>query len=120
MTPSASTPTASGMEGLIDKAKQDLAQRLSIPLDQINLVEATAVVWPDSSMGCPQPGMAYLQVPQDGALIILQAEGNTYEYHRGGSRGLFLCEKNPKNPEPPAKIDLTPPTPDNSIPPQNP
>ncbi len=126
MNPSLPTPSASGLEGLIEKAKEDLAHRLSISLDQISLVEATGVVWPDSSMGCPQPGMLYKQVPEDGTLIILRVEGITYEYHNGGNRGLFLCEKKNKNPNPPPQIDLfnlTPPksdtssTPDNSIPP---
>jgi hypothetical protein len=126
MNPSLPTPSASGLEGLIEKAKEDLAQRLSISVDQISLLEAAGVVWPDSSMGCPQPGMKYLQVPEDGALIVLQVEGVSYEYHHGGKRGLFLCEKKLKDPSLPPKIDifnLTPPrsntssTPDNSIPP---
>jgi hypothetical protein len=126
MNPSLPLPSASGLEGLIEKAKEDLAQRLSISVDQISLVEATGVVWPDSSMGCPQPDMKYLQIPEDGALIVLEVEGISYEYHNGGKRGLFLCEKKLKNPSLPPKIDifnLTPPrsnissTPDNSIPP---
>lgn len=117
--------STSGLESLIEQAKEDLAHRLSISIAQINLVEAKGVVWPDSSMGCPQPGMAYLQVPEDGALIVLQVNGINYEYHNGGNRGLFLCEKIYKDPNPPTKIDifnLTPSksdstTPDNSIPP---
>jgi len=126
MNPSLPTPSVSGLEGLIEKAKENLAQRLSISITQISLVEAKAVVWPDSSLGCPQPGMAYLQVPEDGALIVLQAEGNVYEYHNGGKRGLFLCEMVYKESSPPPQIDLfnltppksdTPSTPDNSIPP---
>ncbi|MCI0549989.1 MAG: hypothetical protein L0287_03465 [Anaerolineae bacterium] len=125
MTPSLSTSTSSGLESLIEKAKEDLAQRLSISVTQISLVQAAGVVWPDSSMGCPQPGMVYLQVPEDGALIILQADGKVYKYHYGGSRGLFLCEMVYKDPDQPPLIDifnLTPrapdsPTPDNSIPP---
>ncbi len=126
MTPSLSTPAASGLEILIEKAKKHLAQRLSISTTQISLVDAKAVVWPDSSMGCPQPGMAYLQVPEDGALIIVEAEGNLYEYHNGGKRGLFLCDKVSKEPTPLPPIDIfnltpsksdTPSTPDNSIPP---
>lgn len=126
MTPSVPTPADTGLQSLIEKAKEDLAQRLSISMTEINLVEAKPVVWPDSSMGCPQPGMAYLQVPEDGALIVLQAEGNVYEYHNGGNRGLFLCEKIYKDPNPPPQIDIfnltppkpnTPSTPDNSIPP---
>lgn len=121
------TPIDPGLQKFVQLAKEDLAQRLAIAVDEIELIEAKAVVWPDSSMGCPQPGMAYLQVPEDGALIVLQAQGNKYEYHNGGSRGLFLCELRFKNETPPPQIDifnLTPrsanpgaTTPDNSIPP---
>ena len=127
MTPSLSTtPNTSALEGLIKKATEDLARRLSLSLTQITLVEARAVVWLDASIGCPQPGMAYAQVPEDGALIVLEAEGKRYEYHNGGKRGLFLCEMTYKDPNPPPQIDLfnltppkadTPSTPDNSIPP---
>ena len=129
MTPSLPTPESTNMQNLVEKAKEDLAQRLSIAITQISLVEARGVVWPDASMGCPQPGMAYIQVPQDGALIVLQVEGKTYEYHSGGNRGLFLCEKSTKEPALP-QLDiqnLTPTsrdkdnpaasTPDNGIPP---
>jgi hypothetical protein len=124
------TPGAAGLENLVERAKEDLAQRLNIDLTQINLIEAKAVVWPDASLGCPQPGMLYKQVPEDGALIVLQANGITYEYHNGGSRGLFLCEQSTQKETPPPQLhlsDFTPrapgspgpdaPTPDNSIPP---
>lgn len=106
MTPTAQAAPSSGFDFLIEKAKEDLAQRLSVSTDQINLVEAREVVWPDASLGCPQPGMQYKQVPEDGALIVLQAQGNVYEYHTGGARGLFLCEKVYKDPSTPPKIDL--------------
>lgn len=125
------TPSASGMQSFIDQAIEDLAQRLSVPTEKITLVKTSEVVWPDASLGCPQPGMAYKQVPQDGALIILEVEGTTYEYHTGGNRGVFLCETPPAKTEKPPQIDLTkltpqsstgknptpPPVPDNSIPP---
>jgi hypothetical protein len=126
MTQLTSSP---GMESLIEKAREDLAQRLAVPITQIDLIEAKSVVWPDASMGCPQPGMAYIQVPQDGALIVLQAEGKAYEYHSGGNRGLFLCEKSTKEPALPQldiqnltptsrdKDNSVPSTPDNGIPP---
>ncbi|MBN2119395.1 MAG: hypothetical protein JW730_22680 [Anaerolineales bacterium] len=128
MTPT--VPADPGMQNLIEKAKEDLAQRLNISMTQISVMEAKAVVWPDASIGCPQPGMRYKQVPEDGALIILQVNGITYEYHSGGRRGLFLCQKAAKEPSPPPQIDLlnlTPsgpgstdpgaPTPDKGIPP---
>lgn len=129
--PSPTLPAGStGMESLIEQAKEDLAQRLSISAGEITLVEAREVVWPDSSLGCPQPGMKYLQVPEDGALILLNAQEMAYEYHTGGSRGLFLCEKQVKDPYPHPQLDIDlqtpspverlypePPAPDNSIPP---
>ena len=124
------TLPSSGLEFLIEKAKEDLAQRLTIAITEISLVEAKEVVWPDSSLGCPQPGMRYKQVPEDGALIVLEAQGTAYEYHNGGSRGLFLCEKGLSSPKKPPQIDITnltpqildnnystPSTPDQGIPP---
>ncbi len=123
MTPT--TPVDAGLQNLIEKAKEDLAQRLNAALTQVLLIEAKAVVWPDASLGCPQPGMRYKQVPEDGALIVLQVNGINYEYHSGGNRGPFLCQKTSKEPSPPPPINLlnlTPPgpgapTPDNGIPP---
>ena len=91
MNPVLPTPSISGMESFIEKAKEDLAQRLSIPVTQINLIEATAVTWPDGSMGCPQPDMAYTQVQVDGLLIRLGVDDRVYEYHSGGNRAPFLC-----------------------------
>jgi hypothetical protein len=124
------TPGAAGLENLVERAKEDLAQRLNIALAQISLIEAKVVVWPDASLGCPQPGMLYKQVPEDGALILLQANGISYEYHNGGSRGLFLCKQSTQKETPPPQLhlsDFTPrapgspdpqgPTPDSSIPP---
>ena len=117
-------PDDAGLLDLIEKAKTDLAGRLSISVDEVSLIEATSVVWPDASLGCPQPGMVYIQVPEDGLLIRLQVGDQIYPYHSGGFRDPFLCEQIYKDPNPPPKIDffnLTPrgpaPTPDNSIPP---
>lgn len=80
------------MQPLVQIALEDLAARLGIPTGQIEVLEAEGVVWGDTSMGCPQPDMAYLQVPQDGSRILLSAAGQVYSYHSGGSRLPFLCE----------------------------
>lgn len=113
-------------QNLLSLAVSDLAQRLNVPPETIQLVKFEAVTWGDAGLGCPDPGMAYIQVPVDGALIVLQAGEVQYEYHSGGDRPPFLCEKNKKDPSPPPQIDLfnlatpkpnTPSTPDNSIPP---
>lgn len=81
-----------GLDGVIDEAIADLAQRLDVPVADITVVAARSVVWPDGSIGCPQPDMLYTQVQVDGAWVRLAFDGGTYAYHTGGSRGLFLCE----------------------------
>ncbi|HEY93675.1 MAG TPA: hypothetical protein G4O15_01895 [Dehalococcoidia bacterium] len=105
-------PYDSDLEDLVDQAKEDLSIRLSISSQQIGVIEANTVVWPDASIGCPQPDMRYKQVPVDGVLIRLQAGGKVYEYHSGGTRSLFLCEQPlelQKDVTP--QIDLVPPDP---------
>ncbi|HZD57684.1 MAG TPA: hypothetical protein VE136_13205 [Anaerolineales bacterium] len=84
------TPTMDA--GLLAQAKEDLASRLSLDLDQISLVEAKSVFWRDASLGCPQPGTVYAQVITPGYLITLEANGKKYEYHAATSQYVFLCD----------------------------
>jgi hypothetical protein len=77
--------------GPVAVAVSDLETRLGIDETAITLVSFDAVVWPDGGLGCPQPGMAYTQVPVDGALIVLSVEGREFRYHSGGVRDPFLC-----------------------------
>ena len=108
--PTEPSPDDPQLQKLIDKAKTDLAQRTGVPVEEITLYEFHLMTWPDASLGCPQPGMAYAQVTQDGYLIMLQAGLGIYNYHGGGypDRGPFLCENGMGDkiiPPPPASID---------------
>lgn len=91
MNPSA-TPIASGLENLLILVKADLAQRLSTSVDQINVVESEPVEWSDSSLGCPQPDMFYMQVITPGYRIVLDANGQQYEYHSNRDISFVYCE----------------------------
>ena len=93
------TPTGTGLQNLIDKAIADLAQRSNIPANEITLLEATAVTWSDSSLGCPQEGMVYAQVLTPGYLIRLQAGDQEFEYHASRGTEVIYCE----NPRPPVE-----------------
>ena len=99
--------SSSGLESLIEKAKEDLAQRLSIAITQINLVETKEVVWPDASLGCPKRGVLYIQVLTDGYLILFEVNGTTYEYHTDTGEQVILCEslEFPVIPVKPGEID---------------
>lgn len=92
MFPNLPTPSGSGPENLLEKAREDLAQRLGVSTSQIMLVEVTEVEWSDSSLGCPQPEMSYLQVITPGYRILLEANGIQYEYHSNRGAYVVYCE----------------------------
>jgi hypothetical protein len=96
-----------GLPALIERAKVDLAQKLSIPASQIKAIETKEVFWPDGSLGCPQPGIAYAQIPTPGYLIMLVYSGNEFEYHADTHGNTLYCE----NPTPPISgtpVDIDP------------
>ncbi|MDL1895030.1 hypothetical protein FBQ82_02040 [Anaerolineae bacterium CFX7] len=80
------------LEKLIEDAKQDLMQRANVPADAITVVSAEPVEWRDASLGCPIEGMMYAQVITPGYLIVLEANGQEYEYHASQTHAVF-CEK---------------------------
>ena len=84
------------INSLVDQAIADLARRESVAPADIGLELYEEVTWPDSSLGCPRPGMHYLQVPADGARIVLRLGNVLWEYHSGGRRPLFLCRSGGK------------------------
>ena len=92
VNPTIPSPSDPALQGLVMQAKEDLAGRLSIGVDQIDLVEAKAVEWPDASLGCPEPGKMYAQVVTPGYRIVLAAAGEHYEYHSDVQRRVVCCE----------------------------
>jgi hypothetical protein len=89
----AATPLDPGLARLAAGAQADLAKRRGVAIDAIEVVEVRSVTWPDPSLGCPQPGMAYRQVQVDGVLIRLRVDGKIFNYHGGSGRAPFLCEQ---------------------------
>ncbi len=69
------------VDRLVARAIADLAETLEISEDEITLVETEATDWPDASVGCPEDGMMYAQVITPGYHIVLEANGQEYEYH---------------------------------------
>ena len=68
-----------------DPVVAEVGRIAGVPVDRVTIVSAEAVTFPDGSLGCPQPGMAYTQVPVDGYKIVLEAGGTTYDIRGSGS-----------------------------------
>lgn len=78
-------------EILVNLTKEDLSQRLGVKMGEIRLLKIEEVDWPDTSLGCPQPGMFYAQVITPGYKITLEGRGKSYVYHSDYNRVIF-CE----------------------------
>jgi len=80
------------MVGLLVLAVTALARDLAIDAAAITFVSAAAVEWNDSSLGCPKPGLSYLQVITPGYRMVFEAQGRTYEYHTDMGKRVVRCD----------------------------
>ena len=72
-------------------AVRDLARHLSVPEGEVEVVSVESVIWPDGSLGCPQPGMYYTQALVEGSQVLLTHDGRGYDYHASEGGTPFLC-----------------------------
>jgi hypothetical protein len=80
-------------EDLLENILTDLQEREGIGREEIVIEQAEAIVWRDGSIGCPQPGMMYLQVLTPGYLVVLRVGDDLYHYHAAKSGDFLLCEQ---------------------------
>ncbi len=79
-------------DAAVRAATNDLASRLKIAPENVQVVSVEATDWSDTSLGCPQPGMFYAQVITLGYRIVLSAEGNQVEYHADTKGRVVTCK----------------------------
>jgi hypothetical protein len=78
---------------VVQLALNAAATQLGLTVDDVLVTTATEAEWPDSSLGCPQPGMAYAQIVTPGWLVTVATADATAEmqvHTDGGSRAV-LC-----------------------------
>jgi hypothetical protein len=78
-------------ERAVEAAIAALVDKTGVSDDQIELVSVESVQFRDSSLGCPQRGMMYLQVITPGYRVILSLEDQVYDYRVAG-KWAVLCE----------------------------
>ena len=80
-------------------AKQVVAGFLSVPAADITLVSLTAQEFNDSSLGCPEPGMSYLQALTPGHRVIVEAEGRRFDIRVSAGHGRICRRTKSQTPE---------------------
>jgi hypothetical protein len=79
-------------EQFVQLAIEDLAGQLGVEPEEIRLISVEAMEWSDASLGCPQPDMMYAQVITPGYKVVLEAQGERYEYHTDTATDVVLCQ----------------------------
>jgi hypothetical protein len=70
---------------VVDPIVAEISRISGVPVAEVTIISGEAVTFPDGSLGCPVPGMAYTQVVTDGYKIVADAGGTTYDYRGTGS-----------------------------------
>ena len=73
-------------ESLVMLAKLDLTFRTGVDIEEIITESIEETLFDDSSLGVPQPGAQYEAVITPGYIIMLNAGGESYEYHASGAK----------------------------------
>jgi hypothetical protein len=75
-----------------DAAVADLAVRLDLTQGSVIVVSVERVDWPDACLGVSHPDVACAEIITPGYRIILEANGQRFEYHTDGGSRVVLVE----------------------------
>jgi predicted small lipoprotein YifL len=89
--PAPESAPVGGLQSVVEAALDDAARRSGISRKDIKVVKAGSVTWSDSSLGCPQPGVAYTQALVTGYRVELRAGGQQLDYHAALRGPPALC-----------------------------
>jgi hypothetical protein len=87
-------------EEILDAVQDDLAERTGASREGFEVVRAEETVWSDGSLGCPRPGVEYLDAPVRGYHVILRHGDRDYDYRAVRADFFVLCERPPVGPPP--------------------
>ncbi len=79
-------------EQAVDMARTELASVLGVAMDKIELQRVNPMDWPNSSLGCPEKGMMYLDVITSGFRVEFDVGGKIYQVHTAEKRAI-VCQR---------------------------
>ena len=73
-------------ESLVILAKFDLSIKTGVDLEDIATKSIEETVFSDASLGIPETGVTYEAIATPGFIIMLEADGDLYEYRASGAK----------------------------------
>jgi hypothetical protein len=65
---------------ILDPILTEAAAQAKVAQEKLVILRAQPVVWNDGSLGCPEPGMMYIQALVNGYWVVINAGGKTYDF----------------------------------------
>jgi hypothetical protein len=87
-TPAMATPVDAAV---IEPIVAAIARELNIAIGEVSVISVTPQVWPDSSLGCPQPDTLYAQVLTPGYRVMVDVSGEQLEFHTDERGTVVRC-----------------------------
>jgi hypothetical protein len=88
---------ADAPDGVADEVWAMILEALEARLGDVDpsgvtVVSAEQVTWNDGSLGCPEPGGVYTQALVDGLRVVVEVDGEEYDYRIPNGGEPQLCE----------------------------
>lgn len=75
------SPSPWPVEDITEAAAGYLAEQLDVPREDVSMVSIVSETWPDTSLGCPEPGKMYAQVVTEGYIVTFKVGDGWHEVH---------------------------------------
>jgi hypothetical protein len=94
LTPESEIPVISEVpDTYLESLYEFLQTNYSIEKDDLTLIRAESVIWPDGSLGCPQPGMMYTQALVEGYWVQFQHSEKMFDFRLSQKGTFILCDQ---------------------------
>ena len=90
-TTPAGTLTDARLAERVTEARADLARSEGVPTEDVVVLSAQRVTWPDSALGCPATEHTYEPGAVPGYRIVLHVGGRTVRYHGARDEAPRAC-----------------------------
>jgi hypothetical protein len=79
------------LAGPVREARADVERQSGVEPGEVRLISAEFVTWPNSALGCPEAGMAYMQALTPGYRIRFETPNRVFHYHGARGKSPFHC-----------------------------
>lgn len=82
---------SANVEAALEPIVAAIADEVNGAPRDVTVVSATPEIWPDASLGCPQPDMLYAQVVTPGFRVVVDVGGEQIEFHADERGNVVRC-----------------------------